>query len=122
MGRDIQGWIEVRKAGIEEQWDAVVNVGKLFQGARNYELDSYFFMGQANIVGCRGLPDKVSKEVADMELTTPPYICITYMNWADITQMDWSLITSCWQLMYDIMELLITEYGENRVRIIIWYI
>ena len=121
MGRDLQGWIEV-KDWYKDKWDGVVKIGfPLRQGGRNYAMEDHFFFGKDAIVGCRGLPEILSPEVeAEREdIANSFFSCKSWLNWSEMILIDWTIIAGEWQLLYDLMEILTKSHGEENVRMVI---
>jgi hypothetical protein len=136
MGVDCYGWVEVcdpqwhyPKAPTSfEGWKAVVKIDRIVE--RNYRVYGFFFGVHdpthlyTPLAGRRGLPRHVSEEVwqeMDDDATLP---AASWVSWSEIKACNWQSaieLTAGWQLLFTLMESLADQYGEQRVRLVIWF-
>ncbi len=130
----------------DRRWDAVVKIGSIIQ--RNYNAFGCLF-GVMNLVNFaplaaeRGMPDDVSEEAeaAYLEATEEPASAFSpsWITWAELRAADWdaraatavrgrgqptrkeALGSVDWLLLFEIMGALAKQYGDDRVRLVVWF-
>jgi hypothetical protein len=135
MGVDCSGWVEVndpRRHGVgppyfPKLWSAVIRIDDIVD--RNYDLYGYFFSVYKHpdnaIASRRGLPAQLSEQVeAETEDPTSLLTAVTWILWSEILVSDWQAnikLSPGWSLLFTLMEQLATDYGNTRVRLVIWF-
>lgn len=135
MGVDCSGWVEVndpRRHGVGKSrapkwWSAVVRIDDIVD--RNYDLYGYFFSvynhPEKAIASRRGLPAQPSVQVeAETEDPTSILNAVTWIVWSEILASDWQAhikLSPGWSLLFTLMGGLATDYGDTRVRLVIWF-
>ena len=99
MGKDINGWVEVRrhyeraKPPFNVQWHGVITVNSLID--RNYDMFSSLFGVTSSfarfspVAPDRGLPKDISERASDDYLTWECVTGETWISWLEIQAIDW---------------------------------
>lgn len=142
MGIDIHGWVEFKPDWYEAinpahaQWVAVVNVGSGLLG-RDRVIFEYLFgvftrLGLQPIAAARGIPNDASEETERDYLRwaedSHGAIHPTWISWLELRVADWHNLPpdiprpgEDWQLLIKIMDALAGRYGEEKVRLVVWF-
>ena len=126
MGCDIHGWVEVKHHGVQSFDYKVVDINFI---NRNYTIFGYLFGVRGDcehpIAPKRGLPSNVSSYVAE---ESEDYGTDGHSHsWISLKEINNALLkeeiefTSDWQLLFSLMEKLGNYYGEDNVRLVVWF-
>lgn len=143
MEVDIHGSVEFRDANLDEgrdwkDWYAVINAGIILD--RSYAMFGSLF-GVRNptdfvpVAADRGLPDDVSEEVKG-DAEGEGNHSYTWITWEELQAVDWDATgliygtdrisrrdalgdSGC--LLLDLMKPLAERYGEQCVRLVVWF-
>ena len=135
MGVDIAGWVEVndpRRGG----WNGVIHIDSLVD--RAYPVFAALFGVRGGgivepIAQGRGIPQDKSNEV----YFAHPWVmgvAPSWISWSEITIVNWQhvaeeaelsseqpLVTPGWALLFRLMEVLAQHYGDENVRLVVWF-
>lgn len=136
MGVDILGWVEVndpRRGG----WNGMIRINYLVD--RAYGVFAALFGRTSSgifdpIAQGRGIPEDKSNEVY---YDHPEAIGVapSWIGWNEIKAVDWKrvaedaewssedgpLVTEGWALLFRLMEVLAQQYGDENVRLVVWF-
>jgi len=124
MGTDIDGWIECRRRLIDEEtWEAVMKLGFVYFG-RDYNAFGQLFgvrntKSTQSIAAKRGLPDDVSPPVKE-EARGAGLFAHSWISWQELQQSNWKGDTH-WQALRKILEVFAGLYGDENVRLVVWF-
>jgi hypothetical protein len=138
MGVDCYGWVEVCDPDWHSRdaptsfvgWRAVVKIDDIVE--RNYRVYGFFFGVHdpthvyTAVAGRRGLPPHVSEEVR-LEFDNDDDAArsaASWVLWSELKASNWQStieLTAGWKLLFTLMESLADQYGEQRVRLVIWF-
>lgn len=140
MGLDIDGWVEVWNADLQETWQAVVNVTPLL--ARENQVFAHVFgilpsgkrvdADYAPLAAARGIPLNASPEAREWDPVEEPHADNkghTWILWSELEPTPWGHGTfpsgeplpSNWGTLFDMMARLAQEYGTEHVRLVVWF-
>jgi len=148
MGWDALGLVELRR---DNMWSGAINAEPIITH-RNYAMYANLFgilnswQLYQPIIGIRGMPPDASREliekfreVKDNGLMTDK-IQLTWITWREIEAVDWDesngkvdietgspryrreARSEEWNLLFDLMRILADNYGDDNVRLIVWFI
>jgi hypothetical protein len=135
MGVDCYGWVEVNDPELHRPtepdfpnwWSAVVCIDDIVD--RSYDVYGFFFSVYRHpenpVASHRGLPTQVSEQV--QETADDPswgMTAVTWVLWSEILASNWQASISLpagWTLLFALMERLAADYGNDRVRLVIWF-
>ncbi len=138
MGVDCYGWVEVCDPHWHsrpfprsfDRWEAVVKIDNMVE--RNYRVYGFFFGVHdpshlyTAVADRRGLPPYVSQEVRQ-EFDDDDDVAqsaASWVLWGELKASKWQStveLTPGWQQLFTLMESLADQYGEQRVRLVIWF-
>ncbi len=134
--------------GGPRRWTAVVNVVEIV--ARNYGMFGSLFgvrndYGFRPIAPSRGIPADVSDDLTDYDdvpLDSGSSLWLpSWITWHEISEIDWDeygsrpapwqgtstparrrdMLSTEWKTALDIMEVLARQFGEDNVRLVVWF-
>jgi hypothetical protein len=134
MGTDCYGWVEVRDPttpasaapGFPNWWSGVIRINDIVE--RDYRVFGYFFGVRnpfdAAVAGRRGIPVQLSEEaLADAADPTDMHAA-SWLLWSEVQASDWRSmveLTPGWGLLFSLMEQLAAHFGDERVRLVVWF-
>jgi hypothetical protein len=139
MGTDIHGWVEI-KTFRPAQWHEIMRLELLI--GRNYRVFAFLFdvrnIDNHNkpiytpIASLRGIPIDVSAIVKREATRNKDYQARahSWITWAEIRRINWRALAkmkpgvvpgSDWQMLFKIMEALAERYGDEHVRLVVWF-
>ena len=118
------GWVECRRKLIDDEtWEAVINLDFVYLG-RDYQAFRRLF-GVRNtakvqpIAAKRGLPADSSSHVKKVA-AAPGFYAHSWITWQEIKTSEWEA-DQYWQPLVKVLEILASLYGEENVRLIVWF-
>jgi hypothetical protein len=127
MGCDIHGMVEIKAYDDWEYWQGIINLEFL---GRYYYLFGLLGCdrGDENLYPSRGIPENISeftKLILDEdEATYPPHshTWITYDEFKEIIKrLGDTNFGKDWFVLYKMLNVLYVAYGDENVRLIIWF-
>jgi hypothetical protein len=135
MGTDMDGWVEYGVSGPSPQtteWFPVISLSCL--PSRDYDLFARLFgvrnrAGISPIAANRGIPPDVSFTVqkALRQIADAPYrdecYGYTWISWNKIVALHCAegARDEEWKLLFEMMALLARNYGNEYVRMVVWF-
>ncbi len=137
MGVDIYGWVEVQDPTTHGMvapsfplaWNGVIEISHIVE--RSYNVFGYFFDVHSSldiewsVAGRRGLPPHVSQEAETGRMGPPQVWCaqtwITAHEVRAARQQDLFEMPPGWSLLFKLMDDLAAVYGDERVRLVVWF-
>lgn len=134
VGVDCYGWVEVNDPRLHRptqaripKWSAVICIDEVVD--RNYAVYGFFFNvynhPDTAIASRRGLPSHPSEHVeADTAPLGNTLTAATWILWSEVLASHWQAsitLSAGWSLLFGLMERLAADYGNDRVRLVIWF-
>lgn len=131
MAWNIDGWLEINETGDSDAWMVLVELDENLDAGldREYGILSSFFGVKAKesekaIAANRGLPENVSTEIRKHSDSCAGSVHgHTWINYQEIVDSDCQTDSLCdsWKTILACMARLAEEYGNENVRMVIWF-
>ena len=151
MGCDIRGWVIVNQGKISNRnfWCPIVKIDNLIH--RNYDMFGCLFgvSNYANfkpIAEGRSLPKDLDSLYTFLRSESEDFYSTTWINWKEIKKINWDeksekpitnkkvywrvkgkkiqrkdALSSDWKLLFDLMKRLAKDYGDENIRLVVWF-
>lgn len=135
MGVDVYGWVEVQDPSTHvgapqfpNAWSGVIRIHDIVE--RSYNVFGSLFDVHndgpfvASVAGRRGLPPRVSEEAFWEKVSPQDQAAQTWISAQEVRtarQQDLFVMPLGWNLLFTLMGNLAAVYGEERVRLVVWF-
>jgi len=144
MGTDIYGWVELSRT--RDFWYGVIRIRHLVDPSYAmfgslFDHDNIFDF--TPVAAHRGFPEYLSDAVLGEGIGPQDGVYDpTWVSWSELKVIDWQekanltldetdplsdlptrqdVVTPGWAALFRIMEILAHEYGDERVRLVVWF-